>query len=159
MIPLAEIKKELVSALRALYPEGYAFYGLEVTEGYKKPSFFTQLLQVSCETETMWTKKRLFIYEITYFQKEVDEADALEKISAIEKAFGNKVKIKDRYANVSEVESRFAGKFGNIPQVKVTFSFLDAAGRGREEGEPARSVPIKTRMEEPYEHEDAGGKH
>ena len=138
MIPLAEVKRELVSALRALYPEGYAFYGLEVTEGYKKPSFFTQLLQVSSETETMWAKKRLFIYEITYFQKEADEADALEKISVIEEAFSHKVKIKDRYANVSEVESGFTGKFGNIPQVKVTFSFLDAAGQGKEEREPAK---------------------
>ncbi len=159
MIPLAEVKRELVSALRALYPEGYAFYGLEVTEGYKKPSFFTQLLQVSSETETMWAKKRLFIYEITYFQKEADEADALEKISVIEEAFSHKVKIKDRYANVSEVESGFTGKFGNIPQVKVTFSFLDAAGQGKEEREPARSVQIQTRMEGLYEHEDAGGKH
>ncbi len=159
MIPLAEVKRELVSALRALYPEGYAFYGLEVTEGYRKPSFFTQLLQVSSETETMWTKKRLFIYEITYFQKEADEADALEKISAIEEAFRHKVKIKGRHANVSEVESGFTGKFGNIPQVKVTFSFLDAAGQGMEEGEPVRSVQVQTRMEGPYEHEDAGSEH
>ena len=99
------------------------------------------------------------IFRSTYFHNDADEADALEKISVIEEAFSHKVKIKDRYANVSEVESGFTGKFGNIPQVKVTFSFLDAAGQGKEEREPARSVQIQTRMEGLYEHEDAGGKH
>ena len=29
MIPLKEIKKELLSVLKGLYPDGYAFYGSE----------------------------------------------------------------------------------------------------------------------------------
>lgn len=147
MIPLKEIKKELLSVLKGLYQDGYAFYGREVTEGYGRPSFFTQLLPVSSEAETMWVKDRAFIFEITYFQKEPDEADALQKISEIEGAFGNKVKIKDRYANVTEFEYGFTGRMNDIPQARVEFSFKDAAWQKADDAVPARNVAMKVEME------------
>ncbi len=147
MISVIEIKKELLSALKELYPKGYAFYGLEVTEGYAKPSFFTQLVPVSSETETNRIKNRVFIYEITYFQETVNEIDALQKVSEIEGIFGVKVKIKDRYANVTEFDYDFIGKSRDILQVKITFSFKDAIEQKAENHEPVRDVKVRTEME------------
>ena len=148
MIPLTEIKRELLAVLKDLYPKGYMFYGIEITEGYKKPSFFVQLVPVSSEVQTKRVKSRVFIFAITYFQKKIDEEDALRKVSEIENAYGNKVKIGTRYANVTDFEYEYVGEYNNILQARVTFSFNDLIDQSEEEHDLVEEVHLKKEMEE-----------
>lgn len=125
MVSLKELKKGLLDVLKGLYPDGYRFYGIEVTEGYEKPSFFTQLVPVLVEPQTQRITDNIFLFAITYFQKKPDESDALEKINKIREAYGIKVRIWDRYVNVDSFSYEFVGNERNIPQIQITVSFKD----------------------------------
>ena len=139
MLDLKTLKKGMLDVLRDLYPSGYRFYGIEVTEGYEKPSFFTQLIPVMIEREMQRTTDNIFLFVVTLFQKEPDEADALEKITEIRDAYGAKVHIGDRYINVTDFSYEFIGEDRNIPQIQITVSFKDQIMR-KEEQEAMRHV-------------------
>ena len=146
MIQIQEVKKEMIQVIKNLYPKGYRFYGAEVTEGYEKPSFFTQILPEKMENETKNVRSNVLMFVITYFQKEVDEADMLEKARTIRNAFGMKVKVRDRHINVIDYDYDFVGSDDNILQIRVTVSFFDRTPRA-EEGLPAIGK-VKIRLEE-----------
>lgn len=133
MIRMAELKKGMLAVLKGLYPSGYRFYGTEVEEGYEKPSFFTQLVPVMMENGAQQVTDNVFLFAITYFQKDRDEMDALEKASEIQEAYGLKVRVADRYVNVTEISYDFVGNGGNILQVQVTVSYKDQIGKHKEE--------------------------
>lgn len=133
MIRMAELKKGMLAVLKGLYPSGYRFYGTEVEEGYEKPSFFTQLVPVMMENGAQQVTDNVFLFVITYFQKDRDEVDALEKASEIQEAYGLKVRVADRYINVTEISYDFVGNGGNILQVQVTVSYKDQIGKHKEE--------------------------
>ena len=132
MIPVHEIKKEMIQVIRRLYPKGYRFYGAEITEGYEKPSFFTQILPVTMENETKNVRNNVMLLVITYFQKETNEAELLKKAHEIRAAFGLKVKVRDRHFNVTDFDFDFIGNDGDILQVRVTVSFKERIERKEE---------------------------
>lgn len=135
MIRMTELKKSMLAVLKERYPSGYRFYGTEVEEGYEKPSFFTQLIPVMMENSAQQVTDNLFLFVITYFQKQRDETDALEKVSEIQEAYGLKVRVGNRYVNVTEVSCDFVGNGGNILQIQVTISYKDQIGKKEEERE------------------------
>lgn len=129
LIPIHEIKKEMIQVIRNLYPKGYRFYGAEITEGYEKPSFFTQILPVTMETETKNIRNNVMMLVITYFQRETNEADFLKKAHEIRAAFGLKVKVGDRHFNVTDFDYDFIGNDDDILQIRVTVSFKERIER------------------------------
>lgn len=145
MIALDELKKGLIAVLREKYPKGYKFYGNEVTEGYEKPSFFTQLIPATMENATQHTTNNTMLFVITYFQKQKDEADNFKKITEIRKAFGLKVEVADRKINVEELDYQFVGEDGNILQIQVTINYIDDIEKEEEQHEAIGGVV--TRME------------
>ena len=146
MIQIQEVKKEMIQVVRNLYPKGYRFYGAEVTEGYEKPSFFTQILPEKMENETKNVRSNVLMFVITYFQKEVDEADMLKKAKEIRNAFGMKVKVGDRYITVTDFDYDFMGSDDNILQMRITVSFYDQIPR-KERIRPVIGK-VKIRLEE-----------
>lgn len=125
MISIVDLKNALVNVIENKYGKSYKYYGNEVTKGYVKPSFFTQLLPVNLDNVTTNFSERKFSFIITYFQKDVDEEDALTKVSELMEAFGLKVKVNDRYVNVSDFEYDFVGEKSNILQMSLNVSFMD----------------------------------
>ena len=146
MISIVDLKAALNGVIQNKYGNSYKYYGNEVTEGYVKPSFFTQLLPVQLGNVTTNFSEKRFSFIITYFQKKVDEADALTKVDELMEAFGLKVKVGDRYVNVSDFEYDFIGEKSNILQMSLNVSFLDGIKK-EETHQLMNELGLKQRME------------
>ena len=146
MISIVDLKAALNGVIQNKYGSSYKYYGIEITEGYEKPSFFTQLLPVNLNPITTNFSEKRFSFIITYFSKKVDEEDALTKVSELMDAFGLKVKVKDRYVNVSEFEYEFVGEKSNILQMSLNVSFMDEIKK-EETQQLMNELGVKQRLE------------
>lgn len=146
MISIVDLKAALNGVIQNKYGSSYKYYGIEITEGYEKPSFFTQLLPVNLNPITTNFSEKRFSFIITYFSKKVDEEDALTKVSELMDAFGLKVKVKDRYVNVSEFEYEFVGEKSNILQMSLNVSFMDEIKK-EETRQLMNELGVKQRLE------------
>ena len=146
MISIVDLKAALNGVIQNKYGSSYKYYGIEITEGYEKPSFFTQLLPVNLNPITTNFSEKRFSFIITYFSKKVDEEDALSKVSELMDAFGLKVKVKDRYVNVSEFEYEFVGEKSNILQMSLNVSFMDEIKK-EETRQLMNELGVKQRLE------------
>lgn len=146
MITVVKLKKALIDVIKNKYGKSYKYYGNEVTEGYDKPSFFTQLLSVNSNNVTTNFAERKYLFVITYFQKQIDEADALAKFSELVEAFGLKVKVNDRYVNVSDFAYEFVGEKSNILQMSLNVSFMDGIKK-EETHQTMKELSVNQRLE------------
>lgn len=146
MISVVELKKALVDVIRSKYGKSYKYYGIEVTEGYEKPSFFTQIVPVEMENVTTNFADSAYSFVITYFQKQIDEADALQKVSELREAFGLKVKVEDRYVSVTDFDYEFVGEKNNILQMSLNVSFKDGIKK-EETHQVMKELGVKQRLE------------
>ena len=121
---LKEVKKGLFNLLKTKYPD-YHFYGMAVTEGYKRPSFFTQIKPVAMNAVTERVRENVIVFYIDYFQEQVDEADMLDKIDEIKNLFGTHVKINGRALDVTSFEYDFIGTDRNILEISIELEWMD----------------------------------
>ncbi|NBI63681.1 hypothetical protein D3Z38_11595 [Clostridiales bacterium] len=155
MIQASELKKEIVKLLKSKFV--YQVYGKEVTEGYKKPSFFVDLRLTSQRDETINIVSKSFHCQIVYFQKKINEADMLHTVETITELLtvrhprGQKKKlllrIGERYLPVSNLEQGFTGKNNNIMTMDFDVEFYDFSSE-KENVELMRSVSVNERLEE-----------
>lgn len=121
---ILDIKKAYIQLLKGLYKNKIKFYGIEIKEGYTKPSFFVDISPVEMGEGLNSRNNVLNIYT-TYFQSEVDEVDIYKKIDEIRRALGNKLTVGDRNLNVSEFGYSLIGKDKNILKINFTVSYFD----------------------------------
>ncbi|MCI9078988.1 MAG: hypothetical protein HFH68_08705 [Lachnospiraceae bacterium] len=110
--------------LHEKYPE-YKIYGLEVKEGYEVPSFFTEIIDKGSSMETKNFAKGGFTIKITYFQKEKNEADQLEKTDGIKELFGLVFKVGERRLTTGEYSHSFVGEYSDILQISIDFDYME----------------------------------
>ena len=94
--------------LSGKYPE-YKIYGKEIKEGYKTPSFFTEIIDKGSRAETKNFAAGSFTVKITYFQKSKNELDQLEKVDEIKSLFGLIFFVGDRRLTVGEYSHDYIG--------------------------------------------------
>lgn len=123
-LTLREVKKGLFDLLKTKYPD-YHYYSMAVTEGYKRPSFFTQIKPVSMNVVTERMRENVIAFYIDYFQEHVDEMDMLDKIDEIKKLFGTHVKINDRALDVTSFEYDFIGTDRNILEISIELEWME----------------------------------
>lgn len=120
---ILDIKKAYIQLLKGLY-KNIKFYGIEIKEGYTKPSFFIDVSPVELGGGLNNRSNVLNVYT-TYFQEEVDEMDIYKKIEDIRRVLGNKLTVGDRSLNVSEFAYSLIGKDKNILKINFTVSYMD----------------------------------
>ena len=147
MIDMVTLKSAMLERLKNLYQKGYKFYGIEVIEGYEKPSFHTQLVPTSLEFVNQNQDMKSFDFSITYFQKKADEADALEKATEIRNAFGLTIPVENRFIKVDSFDFDFVGDHNNIPQYTVSVSFCDDTPIKKPAKPLAKEIITKIRTE------------
>jgi hypothetical protein len=124
MIKLTDIYKAVSGLLKEKY--GYKIYGHEVTEGYKKPSFFVDITPNAISNESTFYKKYAYTIIITYFQETADEIDNLTKVDEIQELFGNNLKLNEETSiNLSDYDYEFVGINTNILQMSIETEFYD----------------------------------
>ena len=122
---LLDIKAALLQKLKSKYPpDQYHYYGLEVVEGYKKPSFFTQLKPVTLAFSNKNSTENVLTFYITYFQKEIDEVDMLRKVDEIRELFGMFLKVGERAMDISDFSFDYAGNDKNILEISFDLEFF-----------------------------------
>lgn len=124
MILRKDIYKAIIDLMKSKYPS-YKTYGHEVTEGYKKPSFFVDLVPRNISNESVNYKKYEYTIRITYFQKDADEIDNLTKIDEIQSIFGYKLRVEDQLFNITDFDYDFIGEHTNILQLSIDFEYIE----------------------------------
>ena len=123
---LSELKKGLLSLMQMIYPETeYKYYGMDVSEGFERPSFFTQIKPVEMDPNNYNSRNNRVTFFIDYMQEIVDEVDALDKIQQIRDSFGLAVKIGDRAVKVVSYDYDFIGTERNIPEISIDLEWMD----------------------------------
>lgn len=125
-IKFTEIKKALNELLKGRYPPPqYKIYGKEIKEGYEPPCFFTEVLDRGSRAETRNFARGGFTVKITYFQREKDELDQLEKADEIKDLFGLIFCVGDRRLTVSEISCDYIGEYQDILQVSIDIDYKE----------------------------------
>lgn len=147
MIDAITLKSAMIGILKDLFPKGYKFYGIEVVEGYQKPSFHTQLVATELEFLNVNGGIKSYDFVVTYFQKKADEADALRKAEEIRNAFGLAIPVENRFIRVTGYDIDFVGDHNNIPQFTVSVSFYDDTPYKKPAKPEMREINTRIRME------------
>lgn len=119
----SSIKVAVNELLKSKY--NYPIYGLDTKEGYKLPSFFTELLSKPTCHETKNFKSGGFTVKITYFQRNKDELDMLTKLDDITELFGMYLKVGERKLVVKEITHDFIGQLEDILQISIEFDYTE----------------------------------
>lgn len=144
---LAEIKKGLLGRMMTVFPsDEYKYYSMSVVEGFTRPCFFTQLKPVETEPQNFNTRNNVLTFYITYFQKEVDEMDMLEKIDQIRSLFELSVKIGHRSVKVNNFEWDYVGTDRNVAEISFDIQWMDRI-KHEETEQMIETVQTNTKME------------
>lgn len=141
MITMIDIKKSYIDLLRGLYGKQFKYYGLEIKEGYIKPSFFIAISPIEMGNGIN-ARKNVFNIYTTYFQKEIDELDCYTRINEIRTALGNKLAVADRFVNVSEFNYTFIGKDRTIAQLSFTVDYFNSAAPTDQTHETMQEIKV-----------------
>lgn len=103
--------------IQSYYKGTIPVYGREVSDGYKVPAFFTEVVTSGYEYGTKNYAKLPCSFKITYFQKLPDSVEQMQKIEELRKIFGLKLAVGDRKVNVRGFDVSYVGERNNILQV------------------------------------------
>lgn len=110
-------------------PPNYRIYGKEIKEGYTAPCFFTEILNRGSSAETKNFAKGGFTVKITYFQKEKNELDQLEKVDEIKDLFGLIFFVGNRKLTVGEFTHDYIGEYQDILQLNIQIDYKENTQR------------------------------
>ena len=112
--------------MKKKYPsEQYKIYGKEIQEGYAPPCFFVEIIDHGSKAETKNFAKGGFTIKITYFQKEKNELDQLEKAEEIKELFGMVFCVGDRKLTVGEFSHDYIGEYQDILQISIRIDYKE----------------------------------
>lgn len=94
-------------------------------EGYTTPSFFTEIMDKGTAYETKNFSRGGFTIKITYFQKEKNEAEQLQKVDEIKELFGMYFCVGSRKLKTLEYSHDFIGQYSDILQITVDFEYKE----------------------------------
>lgn len=128
MISMVEFKKACNGILSQTYPE-LTIYGKETTDGYQRPSFFTELLSHGGKHESKTFARNGATFKVTLLEKTPDEALTLEVADKIREAFGMSLKVGNRTLLIGDITFDYVGEYNNILQVSVDFDWYESKPR------------------------------
>lgn len=140
-----DIRKSANALLKSKYPK-YEIYGKEVSEGYKKPSFFVEILDTGTRQASKSFVSGGFTIIITYFQKKIDEMDQLTKVDEIRELFMPVLRVGDRHLLISDYSYDYTGEHSEILQISMDYEYKENIYQP-ETQEPADELYMNLRKE------------
>lgn len=117
---LINTKKSINGVLKDNFPL-VKIYSTDTEEGFKRPTFFTQVIPINKEYETTnFTSNKLMIV-INYFSKKGTELENLKMYDEIEKAFGKTLKVNQRSFLLKNIRSEIVDE---ILQFRFDLDYL-----------------------------------
>ena len=130
MITLKEIRTGAAETLRKLFPKARV-YKNEVIEGFSAPCFFVSAFFNSIRAAN---KETVFVeatVEIPFFsskeplQRVRDEDEAYKVMGMLSAAFASKLKVSDRYLNITDNSFAWSGENSDIPTFQLVLEYFD----------------------------------
>ena len=104
MITLVDIKKSINNVLKNNFPD-VKIYSSDTKEGFNRPAFFTQIVPLTSDYETVnYTSNRLMV-AIQYFSESGTELENLKMDEDLRKAFGMTLKVNQRSFLLQNIRS------------------------------------------------------
>ena len=125
---ISDVKLACNRALRAAFPD-VTVYDNDTLDGYKRPSFFTEILSHGRTKTSKHLTQIGFSFRITYFEQTHDEAHCLEVYEKICEAFEPALKVKGRFRVVVR-DTDYNWIDENADKLQVIISFYDAIELG-----------------------------
>lgn len=115
--------------LQTRYGGKIPVYGREVSDGFKMPAFFTEVVSNGFTYGSKNLAELECAFKITYFQAEVDDVDQAKKVEEFRKLFGKYLIVGKRKIKVLDLETNYVGERNNILQVTINFQtvFIDVS--------------------------------
>lgn len=125
---ISDVKLACNRALKAAFPD-VTVYDNDTLDGYKRPSFFTEILSHGRTKTSKHLTQIGFSFRITYFEQTHDEAHCLEVYEKICEAFEPALKVKGRFRVVVR-DTDYNWIDENADKLQVIISFYDAIELG-----------------------------
>lgn len=104
MATLIDLKKSINQVLKTNFPT-IKIYSSDTKEGFQRPTFFTQIIPVVTNYETVnFTSNRMMVV-INYFSEKGTELENIKMYDDIKKAFGMTLKVNRRSFLIKNIRS------------------------------------------------------
>lgn len=144
MITVFDIKKSYNELLKRLFE--FPVYGNEVKEGYKRPSFFVQILPIRDSPKSIHETMRSYSVVTTFLQEKVDEVQQLSVYERIKNELGLCLIVNSRHLPIDDIGFQMVGEYSNILQISFSISFVDIL-KVKDTDETMREIIIEEKME------------
>jgi translation initiation factor 1 (eIF-1/SUI1) len=121
MITLVDIEKSINTVLKTNFSD-IRLYASEVKEGFKRPSFFTQIIPIYFNYDTTNFTSNKVMVVINYFSENETDLENLKMASELKKAFGMILNVSSRYFTLQNIRTDIAD---GILQFKFDLNFFD----------------------------------
>ncbi len=137
MITLVDIKKSINNVLKNNFPD-VKIYSSDTKEGFNRPAFFTQIVPLTSDYETVnYTSNRLMV-AIQYFSESGTELENLKMDEDLRKAFGMTLKVNQRSFLLRNIRSEIVDE---VLQFRFDIDFYDGIDK-TEDNEKATNLEI-----------------
>lgn len=104
MTTLADLNKAINHILKSNFPD-HSVYAEEVSEGFKRPSFFTQVVPLNFEYDTKNYSKNNLMVVINYFNKDDTALENIKMHDELVNAFEMTLKVNERHFLLQNIRS------------------------------------------------------
>lgn len=104
MITLIDIKKSTNQVLKANFPT-IKIYSSDTKEGFNRPAFFTSIIPITSDYETVNFTSNKLMAVINYFSKNGTELENIKTHDELKKAFGMNLKVNQRSFLLKNIRS------------------------------------------------------
>lgn len=119
---LKDFKKGCNNILSETFENKYRVYGSEVTDGYERPSFFTELLPRTWRHVNKNIVEVGLTYKATFLEATHNEALCLSIIDAIHDTFGWTITAAGKVWLCDQIDFDYIGTTDDILQVSIDFA-------------------------------------
>lgn len=128
---LTDLKKSVNSVLKNVFPL-ISRKSNDTVEGFDKPTFFTQIIPVVSQNETVNYSSNKVLVIINYFNGDLGEVDNLEMYDEIKRAFGMTLKVNERSFLIRNFVS---STIDGVLQTKFDLDYLVTTDKKRNTGD------------------------
>lgn len=119
---LKDFKKGCNQLLLNTFESKYPVYGSETTDGYKRPSFFTELLPRTWQRKNRNIVEIGLTYKLTFLETTHNEALCLDIVDAVQTAFGWEINATGKTWLCDSIDYDFIDTGNDVLQITIDFA-------------------------------------
>lgn len=128
MITMKDFKIACNALIRTAFPD-IKVYGNDTTDGYDRPSFYTEIVPHGFSRESKNYVQSGATFKATLFEQSHDECYCLEVYDRLREAFGMYIRVQGRKLLIGDISYDFIGEYDNMLQISVECDWLEQMER------------------------------